>query len=621
MFRVILTICLMIFTSLPALAQSLSMQSFERIPVQHEGRIKPLDTFARVTLLGLSGKDHLKGMSADEWIAEALFDPVTSASRPAFAVRDATLRHRLGLPERSTPLYSYNELTDGLGRTIKDMEALDSKAQSDLTADDAALLKIHENALIYTQILRTLTLILPLTLEVPKPWAAQLKKDEAGHVAYMDLRKYEREIETATKKIISKKGEDLSSYTENERNTALLSYRLALMSGAASSNQLLRIIPVDWAEANGEWQSPWAILQQGRGSPDTGQMLQIWREMALSWQSETPQAWLESSKKAATFPLELSSLPSWKIDLEVASNQLKPIPVSTGLYAFAFLLTLAFFITLKSFFRKTALTILGLGAAIHASGILIRIILLGRPPVSTLYESMIVVSLICVAVGCLIETKLKTGAGIFIGSVSGLFIGLMAFSFGNDADTLKLLSAVLDTRFWLATHVMCITFGYGWCLIVALLAHLNLANRAFRLATPERISALTTMTAHISVVSLLFTAIGTILGGIWADQSWGRFWGWDPKENGALLIVLWLSWLLHGKLSGHLTPVRLLAGQAFLSVIVGAAWLGVNLLGVGLHSYGFTDGLFWGLGLFAAAELLYIGLTWYLIARRTRHAS
>jgi hypothetical protein len=127
MLRLILTFFLLVFTSIPALAESLPMQSFARIPVQHEGRIKPLDTFARVTLLGFSGKDHLKGMSANDWIAEALFDPVTSASRPVFSVRDATLRHRLGLPERANPLYSYNELTDGLGRTIKDMEALDGK--------------------------------------------------------------------------------------------------------------------------------------------------------------------------------------------------------------------------------------------------------------------------------------------------------------------------------------------------------------------------------------------------------------------------------------------------------------------------------------------------------------
>lgn len=619
MLRNLLFLVLLLVSS-PVWAEPLSMQDFARIPVQHEGRIKPLDTFARVTLQAFSGKDHLQGLGADDWLAEALFDPISSAGRPVFMLREAPLRHRLGLPERQIPLYSYNELTAGLSKTIPDIEAIDKKPATAVSAEDKSLLNIHENALIYSQILRTLTLILPLNLEVPPPWSRQIKTDANGTISYMALRRFERDIETATKKIIAHKGDDLSSYTENERNTALLSYRLALMGDAASSNQLLRIIPVDWAEAGGEWQSPWAVLQQGRGSPDTGKLLQIWRDLAIGWQNENKALWEASAKSAVIFPSELTNLSSWRIDLEVAVSQLKPLPLSTILYAIAFLLTLGFFITTKPFLRKAALLALGLGAAAHTSAIAARIILLQRPPVSTLYESIIVVALICVVAGTLIETRVKNGAGLFVASVSGLFLGLMASSFGNEADTLRLLSAVLDTRFWLATHVMCITFGYGWCVIVALLAHLNLANRAFRLAPAETVSSLTTMTAHISVIALLFTAIGTILGGIWADQSWGRFWGWDPKENGALLIVLWLSWLLHGKLSGHLTPVRLLAGQAFLSVVVAAAWLGVNLLGVGLHSYGFTDGLFWGLGLFAILEVIYIALTWHLIARQTPHA-
>jgi cytochrome c biogenesis factor len=96
------------------------------------------------------------------------------------------------------------------------------------------------------------------------------------------------------------------------------------------------------------------------------------------------------------------------------------------------------------------------------------------------------------------------------------------------------------------------------------------------------------------------------LGGIWADQSWGRFWGWDPKENGALLIVLWLIWVLHAKLSGDLNRILMLAALSFTSVIVALAWIGVNLLGVGLHSYGFTEGLFWGLGIFVAFEIILI---------------
>ena len=149
--------------------------------------------------------------------------------------------------------------------------------------------------------------------------------------------------------------------------------------------------------------------------------------------------------------------------------------------------------------------------------------------------------------------------------------------------------------------------GYGCCLMTSLLAHAWLIRTAMGkdgrdLVTPVKILAL---------IALLFTAVGTILGGIWADQSWGRFWGWDPKENGALLIVLWLIWVLHGQIGGHLKRSAFMAAMAGLSVVVALAWFGVNLLSVGLHSYGFITGVAAGLGAFCAFEALLIGFLWH----------
>ena len=104
--------------------------------------------------------------------------------------------------------------------------------------------------------------------------------------------------------------------------------------------------------------------------------------------------------------------------------------------------------------------------------------------------------------------------------------------------------------------------------------------------------------------ALLFSFLGTILGGIWADQSWGRFWGWDPKENGALLIVLWNAIILHARWGGFVRG-RGLAVLAVLGNIVTAfSWFGTNLLGIGLHSYGFTESGFLWLTAFCASQLL-----------------
>jgi len=613
----VLFVLLVLMGALPAWAETLPMKDFSQIPVQHEGRIKPLDSFARVTLKAFSGSDMIGEMRATEWMAETLFDPMSSAGLPVFKIRDATTRHQLGLMDRADPVYSYLELTEGLGHTAKDVETLYNKPPQDVTAQDRALMQIHDNALIYTQILRTLSLVLPLNIETPEPWASMIKSKE--EISYLDLRRYERDIEEATRNIVTRKGSDPSAYSETEQATALLGYQLRLMGDAASRNQLLRIIPVPWADAKGEWQSPWSVLQQGLGSPETGALLQVWRDLAQAWQKADRTSWHVASQQARQMPMYMSGHSDfWKLELETANNEINPLKISTAFYILALLLGLGFLVSGGRYMRFAALSALAVGAIVHTVGIGTRVILLERPPVSTLYESIIFVSLICVLIGMMMERKLKSGSGLFIASVAGVFLGLMATSFSADSDTLKMLSAVLDTQFWLATHVLCISFGYGWCVITALLAHLNLAYRAFRMFSPEKILALESMTGLASLIALLFTAIGTILGGIWADQSWGRFWGWDPKENGALLIVLWLTWLQHGKLSQHLSPVALLAGQAFLNVIVALAWLGVNLLGVGLHSYGFTTGLFWGLGLFVLAEMIYIGVMWFLISKPAR---
>ena len=108
----------------------------------------------------------------------------------------------------------------------------------------------------------------------------------------------------------------------------------------------------------------------------------------------------------------------------------------------------------------------------------------------------------------------------------------------------------------------------------------------------------------VTLIALFFTLFGTILGGIWADQSWGRFWGWDPKENGALLIVLWQLMMVHMRLSGLAKPDKFALGMVLNNIIVILAWFGVNLLSVGLHSYGFVSGIAVNIVLFSLFEIV-----------------
>jgi ABC-type transport system involved in cytochrome c biogenesis permease subunit len=240
---------------------------------------------------------------------------------------------------------------------------------------------------------------------------------------------------------------------------------------------------------------------------------------------------------------------------------------------------------------------------------LYRIIILERPPVGTLYESIIFVSFIATLLAWMCERRNRDIIFVFLGSMSAIILGLLSFNIPSSQDSMIVLSAVLNTQFWLATHVLCITLGYAWCILVAMLSHFMLWEKSkLTISTnfSNRLKSLHTLT----LISLLLTSIGTILGGIWADQSWGRFWGWDPKENGALLIVLWLTWIMHAQLSKDFSQRTLLALLAFTNVIVAMAWIGVNLLGVGLHSYGFTDGLLFSLAAFTFGEIVIISYLW-----------
>ena len=106
--------------------------------------------------------------------------------------------------------------------------------------------------------------------------------------------------------------------------------------------------------------------------------------------------------------------------------------------------------------------------------------------------------------------------------------------------------------------------------------------------------------------AIFFSFVGTVLGGLWADDSWGRFWGWDPKENGALIIVLWNALVLHARWGGMVKDRGLAVLAIGGNIVTSWSWFGVNELGVGLHSYGFTEGVLLALGIFIATQLAVI---------------
>ena len=194
---------------------------------------------------------------------------------------------------------------------------------------------------------------------------------------------------------------------------------------------------------------------------------------------------------------------------------------------------------------------------------------------------------------------------LFIGSIVGIILHYISFGYAADGDTFGVLIAVLNSNFWLSTHVTTITIGYGTTLIAGLVGHLYLIKANWNPYNTKELKIIYNNMVALTFIALFFTMFGTILGGIWGDQSWGRFWGWDPKENGALLIVMWLLMMVHLRLSGMVKGAGYALGLVLVNITVALAWFGVNLLSVGLHTYGFTDGAAINLFAFILFEFLF----------------
>jgi ABC-type transport system involved in cytochrome c biogenesis permease subunit len=259
--------------------------------------------------------------------------------------------------------------------------------------------------------------------------------------------------------------------------------------------------------------------------------------------------------------------------------------------------------------RRTSVWLGALTLALLTIGLICRMVLEGRPPVTNLYSSAIFIGWGVAGLGLLLEAFWKNSIGAVVASVCSFICLIIAHHLSLTGDTMEMMRAVLDTNFWLATHVVVVTLGYSGTFVAGFLA-IVFVVRGFFTARLDGSAAksLTKMVYGILCFATLFSFVGTVLGGIWADQSWGRFWGWDAKENGALMIVLWNALILHARWGALVRERGLMNLAIFGNVITAWSWFGVNMLGIGLHSYGFMDAAFKWLMLFAVSQIAFIVL-------------
>jgi cytochrome c-type biogenesis protein CcsB len=320
---------------------------------------------------------------------------------------------------------------------------------------------------------------------------------------------------------------------------------------------------------------------------------------------------LEMKAALRTLGPERGEYPSaGRMNLEVAYNRWAPFRIAWGALVVAALGMLLHLGSKWKSFYAGSLAIYGLALKALIAGFAMRVVISGRPPVTNMYESVIYVGF-GVAVFGLIFELIYRASYILTASAA---VSAVALILADNSPTLldpsvRPLEPVLRSNFWLVVHVMTITLSYAAFALALGIANITLGYFMVRSANQAVISALSRFTYKAIQAGVLLLAAGIILGGVWADYSWGRFWGWDPKEVWALVALLSYLCMLHARFIGWVGHRGLAALSVVCFALVVMAWYGVNfVLGAGLHSYGFGGGGTGWVCLAVVLQLLYAGL-------------
>ena len=579
--------------------------SEKNIPIQEQGRIKPLDTYARNQALAFYGKRKIKHeeISAIDWMIDLFIHPEKGLEQKIFNIRSPDIVNALDLEwTNNFHKYSYSEIFPGIQNQLPLISNIFDKKEEDRDLFENQLVELYQNIMKYRQIASSLSCLLPMFTVYDPETAEKLHIEPGQFTSYAHIMSHRGSLFNVSQNILTKSEE---SWTENEREVALLLYNLQQTS-LDEFAQALKIIPPAKDDTTGLWISPWELLDGREIEPHQDRIMKSMEAYLVARYDNNSGAMSDALKSYRT---GLLSSPGDRVKFSILEketwlNKANLFTLSLVFYLFGFILLGISWMVQPILLKNVAYGSLISGFMFHTYGIYLRMVIMSRPPISTLYETVIFVGFVIVLLSVVIEYLRKDGLGVFIGSVSGSILHYVGFGYAADGDTLEMLVAVLNSNFWLATHVTTIILGYGTSLMAGLIGHLYLIEKIRVPNNSKRLKSIYDNMFGVTLIALFFTLFGTILGGIWADQSWGRFWGWDPKENGALLIVLWQLMMVHMRLSGLAKADRFALGMVLNNIVVIMAWFGVNLLSIGLHSYGFASGIAVNIVLFTVFELV-----------------
>jgi ABC-type transport system involved in cytochrome c biogenesis permease subunit len=585
----------------PARDGGFAFNEFGRLPVVFDGRLKPLDSLARNSLLQIrqtqtvdlepwkGWNENPKTISATEWLANVMMNPAVADAWPVFRVDNPDLITFLKLPERNPAQqqdgkhYSWNQIApsfDLLNNENVRVQKIEAAARN---AYENAVSKTFERLLLYEQLENTI-----------QPQDAPNWKS--------DLADYENLIPAGVAAVRAQQAGQ--KYDQSVFNAFA-----ADLQGFNDMAQLGTPLIVPPENPAGEWRRVGAVLLAAAKGGKIPPAVEHFAAMADALKNGNVAGF-----NAALADYRSSLIPDFARALgrsraEVFFNQMQPFYNAMVIYVLAGLLAIFSWFNLSETLRRAAVWLIALAFFIHTTGLIYRIVLQGRPPVTNLYSSAIFIGWGACLLGLILEKFHRNGIGAVVSAGLGFITLVIAQNLAVDGDTMEMMRAVLDTNFWLATHVVAVTTGYASTFVAGFLGLIYILRGVFtKTLDAETGKSLARMIYGIVCFATLFSFVGTVLGGIWADQSWGRFWGWDPKENGALIIVLWNALILHLRWGGMIRERGLAVCVIGGNIVTSWSWFGVNMLGIGLHSYGFTDAAFKWLSLFVISQLGFIAL-------------
>ncbi|HTL78135.1 MAG TPA: cytochrome c biogenesis protein CcsA [Candidatus Babeliales bacterium] len=545
---------------------------FGEIPVLVGGRMKPLDTVARNSLLIIHGKQEVrledgKRVSAMQWLTDTLFNAPVADQYPVFVVQNADVLGLFGWQQSDRKYFSFAEFSPFLKQIDEQAAQSDKLEAVQRSAYQSAILNLRNGLSLYQRLKNSV-------------------QPEGAENFTAELQRFANSVPGAAAAARQR------SMGENFDKTKLGDVA-EMIQRYEHLSDMAYVLAVPPLEPNGEWQSVGNSLIR---SLTLGEIHRIVAQYAIvgdAYRTNDRQLFNEHVQLMTDWFAKEQPNTAKRASFEFLFNRLQPFTQSMTLYVLAFLLACASWLGAGNVLRRSAFYILLLALAIHTFGLFSRMYLQERPPVTNLYSSAIFIGWGAVIVALILERIFKDGIGAACAGAIGFVTLIIAHHLAGSGDTLEMLQAVLDTNIWLATHVVAITTGYSAMFLAGMLAIIYVVRGVFTTSLKKQTAdSLARMTYGVVCFATLFSFVGTVLGGIWADQSWGRFWGWDPKENGAVLIVLWCAIILHARWGGFIRQRGLMIMALFGNIVTSFSWFGVNMLGVGLHSYGFMQKAF-----------------------------